>query len=620
MMRQLPFSKGEIERSIPDRFNNVVENFAQRTAIKSGELNYSYKELNNLAIQLAQSIISKTGNKQEPVILVFDREAAVAPAILGVLKAGKAYVALDPDYPPTRSRYLLSDLQTRLLITNNRNLQLSETLAQGMCQVINLDQLEPDELTSRQTISVSPGSLAAVFYTSGTTGQPKGVERSHQFILHRVWFESNDYNIQADDNFSLIHHFSFGASQVDIFNALLNGATLCLYDIRENGVDGLVSWLKHEQITFFHAPSDLFRRFIDHLTENDQFPALRQITPSGRLYRQDIINIRKHIPDDCLLIQRLASTETGIITRIKIDKHSELNSNVIPVGYPIEDKEVFILDETGKPVGFDCMGEIAVKSRYLASGYWGRPDQTQKAFQSDPNGSDRKIFRLGDIGRMSQDGCLELVGRKDSQVKIRGYRVELGEVEAALLNLEGIKETAVIVQEQEPGEYRLVAYIVLDDSASINVRSTREALSKKLPEYMIPAIFILLDILPLTDRNKLDYKALPDPGYTRPLVDESYVAPQTTAELALAEVWSEVLHIEPIGIHDNFFELGGHSLLAAQIVSRTSTLFDVNIPLRTIIDFPTISGFAQAIEKIASNQAEIQEETLKKYLRLLGYL
>jgi acyl-coenzyme A synthetase/AMP-(fatty) acid ligase/acyl carrier protein len=342
--------------------------------------------------------------------------------------------------------------------------------------------------------------------------------------------------------------------------------------------------LKEEKITFFHAPSDLFRQFLDLLTENDFFPKLRQITPSGRLYKKDVERIRKHIPVDCLLIQRLASTETGMITRFKIDQNTKLSSNVIPVGYAVEDKEVLILNEAGEPLDFNCVGEIVVKSRYLASGYWRRPDLTQKAFLADQDGSDRKMYRLGDLGRMRPDGCLELIGRKDFQVKIRGYRVELGEIEAALLDLDIIKEAIVITQELDTGEKRIVAYFVPAGQVKITASHLRRALSEKLPEYMVPSIFVPLKKLPLTDRNKIDRNALPDPGRSRPDLDELYAAPQTPAEKMLAKIWSDVLNIEPVGIHDNFFELGGDSLLATQIIVSTNFNFQIEIPLRSIYD------------------------------------
>ena len=619
MINALPFTKSEIKQSIADRFEKVVRHFGDRIAIRGNGIEITYQELDGLANRLAHSILFFTGIKPEPVLLIFGHEPGIAPAIMGVLKTGKTYVAVDPDLPPARIEQILSDLKARLIVTNNVHQQLATSVANGSCEVINLDQLDPGDAPLERSLPIRSDETCAVFYTSGTTGQPKGVERSHQFLLHRVWFETNDYHIQAGDIFSIIHHFSFGASQADIFNALLNGATLCLFDIKKNGLNGLASWINNERISFFHIPSDLFRQFLDQLTEYEFFPSLRQITPSGRLYKQDVLRIRKHVSDDCLLIQRLASTETGMITRIKINKEAEIKSDVVPVGYPIDDKEVTIVDEFGRPVAAGEVGEIVVKSAYLASGYWDQPEKSRKAFLADPYDNEKKIFHLGDLGRMNQEGCLELVGRKDAQAKIRGYRVEPGEVEAALLNIPGSKEAVVIVQEYKPGENRLIAYVTLNDPATFSIGRIRDELGRTLPEYMIPAIFILLENIPLTERNKIDYKALPQPGDTRPDLVEKYIAPETEAELVLTEIWSEVLHVKPIGRNDNFFELGGHSLTAAQITSKVSAYFDANIPLRTLMDAPTISKYVTAIAAITRNASQMDTRNLQQALRLLGY-
>ncbi len=617
-MNKLAFNKQEIEQSIPVRFEQVVNQYPEQIAVKSDAVELTYSALNRLANRVAQAIINRCGAGSEPVVLLFDHDALITAAILGVLKSGKAYVALDPAYPPAKSSYILKDLQTPLLITDTRHFTLAGQAARGAIPILNIQQLEAGLSDQNPNLPVGPHALAGIFYTSGTTGQPKGVQRSHQFILHRIWLETKDYHIGPTDNFSLIHAFNFGASVTDIFDALLNGATLSLYNIKEKGINPLIPWLKQEEITFFHSPSALFRQFIDNLTENDFFPKLRQITPSGRLFKKDVERIRKHIPAGCVLIQRLASTETGMITRLRITRQTELTGNVAPVGYAVEDKEVFIVDEAGNPLGFNCVGEIAVKSRYLVSGYWRQPELTQKTFLSDPDGGDKVVYRLGDLGRMRPDGCLELVGRKDFQVKIRGYRVELGEVEAALLNLEQVKEAAVIAQAQPEGDKRLVAYVVPAGASKLTASSLRSALVEKLPDYMIPALFVTLDRLPLTDRNKLDRNALPDPGQSRPELDALFVAPQTPTEQALAQIWSQALNIEPVGVNDNFFDLGGQSLLAVQIISKIRAAFQIELNLRTLFDNPTIATFARVVEQAKVTSGQQQKENLERGLRLLG--
>lgn len=617
-MDRTDFLKEEIERSIPARFELIANKYAERTAVKSANFEFTYDTLNKFANRVAQAIIGQFGTDENPIVLLCDHDAPIIAAILGVLKAGQVYVALDPLEPVARSSFILEDLQTKLIIADANNLTLARKLAHSMCQVLTIDEIKAASSDQNLDLLIPSDKLAGVFYTSGTSGQPKGVERNHRFILHRIWLEANDYHIGPNDNFSLIHSCGFGASLTDIFDALLNGAKLSLYDIKEAGIDPLSSWLKREEITFFHSPSALFRQFINLLTEKDFFPKMRQITPSGRLYKRDVMRIRKHIPTDCILIQRLASTETGMITRFKIDQNSVLTANVVPVGYPVEDKEILILDDAGRSLDFNCVGEIAVKSRYLASGYWRRPDLTQKAFLRDAEEPDKFVYRLGDLGRMRADGCLELFGRKDFQVKIRGYRVEPGEIEAALLNLEFIKEAAVIAQANQAGDKRLVAYVVPAGQTKLTASILRSALVKKLPDYMIPTAFVMLGKLPLTARNKLDRKALPDPGRTRPELEELFAAPQTSFEKTLAKIWSEVLNIEPVGVNDNFFELGGQSLLAALAVSRIRATFQVGLSLRTLFDSPTISALATAIENVKNNETPPLKENLDDALRMLG--
>ncbi len=619
-MKQYPFSKAEIERSIPERFERIVEQYPWRTAIRSERGSITYSELNSLANRVAQVIMAEIGASLAPITLLFGHEPDIIPALLGVLKSGNPYAALDPDIPAARNSFIVEDLQTSLIITNTGHQSLAEELSGKNFQVLNVDHLDSNLPEHNPTVQpISPQSLEGIFYTSGTTGEPKGVVRSHRCLLHRIWLESNDYAINPEDNISLIHSSSFGASQTDIFNALLNGATLSLFDLKKQGLDRLVPWLKSEEITFFHVPSDLFRQFIELLKEDDAFPKLRQVTPSGRLFSMDVDRIRKHIPEDCVLIQRLASTETGMITRFIINKNTELRGNVIPVGYAVQDSEVLILDESGDKLQPNNVGEIAVRSSYLATGYWRRPEMTAAAFLPVPGESDKKMYRLGDLGRMRSDGCVELIGRKDSQVKIRGYRVELGEIEAALLSLEEILEVFVITQERHGGEKRLVAYVVPSNHGKVSNKNLRRSLNEKLPEYMIPSIFITLDKLPLTDRKKIALDALPDPGWGRPELDEEFIPPRTSIEVSLAEIWSEILFVVPVGISDNFFELGGHSLLAAQITARTNTTFKTDLPMRALFDAPTISEFAAAVEIAARKESDLERGNLEKSIKLLGY-
>jgi acyl carrier protein len=291
-----------------------------------------------------------------------------------------------------------------------------------------------------------------------------------------------------------------------------------------------------------------------------------------------------------------------------MSKESRLSGNTVPVGYALEDREILLLDDTGKQVGFNETGEIAVRSRYLSPGYWRRPDLTAAKFRPDPDGGDKSIYLTGDLGYIMPDGCLEHIGRKDFQAKMRGHTVDLSEVEAAILARENIKAAVVIATQNQSQreESHLVAYIVANTASAPGTTLLRRALSDKLPDYMIPSRFILLESLPLTPNGKVDRRALPDPGKSRPELETLFVAPRTSLEKELAQIWAEVLSLDAIGIHDNFFDLGGHSLAATRVVSQVIKQFRLELPLQSLFQSPTVGEMAVVITE---NQTKKLDET-----------
>jgi len=302
----------------------------------------------------------------------------------------------------------------------------------------------------------------------------------------------------------------------------------------------------------------------------------------------------KYLSSDCLLSTGLGSTETGNVRMFFIDKEKEVNSNMMPpLGYEVEDKEILLLDDAYAEVDLGDIGEIAVKSQYLALGYWQNPTLTQAAFVPEPAGGSERIYRTGDLGRLLPDGCLVHLGRKDFQVKIRGYRIELAEIEMALIDTGTLKEAVVLAHEDSFGEKRLIAYVVPNQVQAPSIQELHSFLRERLPDYMEPSTFVFLDTLPLTPGGKVDRRALPDQA--RPDFIDPFVAARTPVEERLAGIWAEVLHLEQVGIHDNFFELGGHSLLATQVISRLSEAFAVELPLRSLFETPTVAGLAERI-------------------------
>jgi acyl carrier protein len=296
----------------------------------------------------------------------------------------------------------------------------------------------------------------------------------------------------------------------------------------------------------------------------------------------------------------MGASETSVVAGMIVTPATEFSGDVVPLGYPVEDKEVLILDEAGSALPRGQTGEIAIRSRYLATGYWRRPDLTARFFAPDPHGSDLQTYRMGDMGRISKEGYIEHLGRRDNQVKIRGYRVDLSEVEAALYAQEAVKEAAVVVRDIQPGEKKLVAYIALKGNQNPAApQGLRSALRQMLPDYMVPSSFVIIPKLPRTDNGKLDASKLPDPGRERPSFT-AYTAPRNSLEAELSALWAEVLALDTVGVHDNFLELGGHSLMATQLVSRILNRYGVRLSPRLLLESVTVEAQAAAIAEILS--------------------
>jgi amino acid adenylation domain-containing protein len=605
------FAPEAIEQSIPDRFEHMVARHPERPAVKTGNLALTYAGLNQMANRVARAILARCGEGAEPVALLLAQGAPNIAAILGVLKAGKFYVPLDPMYPPARLSYMLEDSQAHLIVTDAQHLPVAEAGGRRKQQVLNLDELQAGFADENLGSTLGPDTLANLLYTSGSTGAPKGVLHNHRNVLHMVRNACNGFHLCAEDRLSLLYSPSVASAARTVFSALLNGATVLPYNLREAGLAGLSSWLIQEEITCYNSVATVFRHFARTLTGEEHFPSLRLIVlGSETIYKSDVELYRQHFPPTCLFVATLGATEITHIRRYFVDQEVPLPDSVVPVGYPEEGVQVLLLDESGQEVRVDAVGQIAVKSRALSLGYWHRPDLTQARFLPDPNGGDERIYLTGDLGRMHDDGCLMHVGREDFQVKIRGHRVEVGEIETALLDHPGVKEAVVIAHEDSRGEKRLAGYLVASQELTPSTSMLREFLAVKLPDYMLPTTFMFLDALPPTLSGKVDRRALPPPREEDDAPDSTWVAPRTPLESALAEMWSQVLGRTHVGIHDNFFELGGHSLIATQVVARLQATFQIELPLGRLFELPTIAELALAIEQVKDNGAELQASAI----------
>ncbi|MGH8056371.1 MAG: non-ribosomal peptide synthetase, partial [Candidatus Entotheonellia bacterium] len=560
------------------------------------------------ADRVAHAVLAMRGSGEEPVALLLEKDAPLMAAIMGVLKAGKICVMLDPSFPAARMSAILDDLQAGLMLTNNRHHSLTHEFIQDACHVLNIDTLAPHASMQNPELSISPDALYSIMYTSGSSGVPKGVVHTHRNLLHKVMLYTNCFHIAGNDRLTLLGSPSTGQGITDMFCALLNGASLYPLNIREEGLASLAGWLAQEEITLYHSSATVFRYFVATLTGAEAFPHLRLIKlGSEPVSKKDVELYKKHFPPTCLFVNGLSSTETGFIRYYLIDQATPVHKSIVPVGYAVEDMGIVLLDEDGRPVGDEDMGEITVKSPYLALGYWRRPELTQEAFSPDPDDARRRIYRTGDLGRMQPDGCLEHLGRKDFQVKIRGHRIEVAEIELALLEHAGIKEAVVLARGEGPDDLRLVAYMVAAEAWPPTHSEVRRFLHGRLPDYMLPSAFMWVDALPRTAAGKVDRRALPAPGRARPRLATPMAAPRTSIEASLARMWAEVLGLEEIGIEDDFLELGGHSLSATQIVSRVWKTFQVELALRELLEASTVADMAVVITQRLASEGELDD-------------
>jgi amino acid adenylation domain-containing protein len=596
----VPFERREIEQSISQRFEKQVSKHRERIAVKSRSCQLTYDELNRAANRVARAILALRGEGEEQIALLFEHGAGTVISLMGVMKAGRCYVPVDPLYPRERIQYILEDSHPSVIVTNNRNRTLAGEMAGAEAAIINIDEMDAGISDANLDLFISPDSRHAIYYTSGSSGRPKGVIRVHRNTLHGIMNQTNAYHICPEDRMCLTASQSFGASATDTFGALLNGACLLPFDLNAESLGNLAKWLSGEEITIFHPVPTLFRNFVACLPKDQGFPKLRLILFGGEaVCKRDVQLYKEHFSDCCLLRCGYSVTEAnGGPTLMLIDKQTEIAGNIVPAGYVMSDKEIWILDENRNRLGCNQAGEIAVRSRYLSPGYWRRPELTRAFFLPDPEGGDTRIYLTGDLGRLSADGCLEHLGRKDMQVKVRGVRIELAEVEAALQDIPEVKEAAVVAREDPRGDKRLVAYVVAAQGEGLpSVARLRAALMKSVPAQMVPSAFVSLDSLPTTPNGKVDRLALPDPPTARPLLDSAFIAPRNAVEEWLTRLWENVLGVAPIGVQDNFFELGGHSFSAARLFAEIEEVLGKTLPLPLLLQAPTIEQLAAVLKQ-----------------------
>jgi len=511
-----PFPRSDVEQSIPARFERQARMYPDRIAIEDPETALTYRDLNRLANRIARAVLALRGAGSEPVALLLRNGVPLVAAMLGVLKAGKFYVALDVSndaaQPTPRMAAILAEIRPALLIAENPRMEQAEALCSGI-PLLNLDALEPGLSEENPGLVISADTLAYVIFTSGSTGKPKGVMHDHRYVLHLTMAYTNSGRISAGDRLALLSPPSFAGAVRDIYCALLNGAALLTFDVQREGLTTLAAWLRQKKITAFFAVATIFRNFCHLLSLDDRFPAVRLIElGSEPVYAGDVRLYQRHFSRACHMIANLGGSEISPICQFLIDSGTRIEGSTVPAGHAADDVELLLLDTEGSPVAAGSPGEIVVRSRYLSRGYWNRPELTDAAFLPDPQGGDRRLFRTGEMGRLLPDGCLLHLGRCDFQVKIGGYLVEPAEVEAFFTGTGLVREAAVTAWLDSAGEQNLAAWLVpVEADAPPSVNELRALAAAALPGYMVPTSLVLMGSLPTTSSGKLDRRALPDP-------------------------------------------------------------------------------------------------------------
>ena len=588
------FPKEDVETSIPERFEKVVRINPDRIAVKIDDTALSYDALNKTANRVARVIVDRLGEDNCPIVIFSEQNLATVIFALAIWKSGKIVIAVEPSSFSQEILLRIEAAQANVILTTDDNLSLALDLTKKTTsQIINIDASVIDLADENLDLKIRSEGLAEIRFSSGSTGKPKGVVRSHRVLLNSARSAINSAHICCDDRLVALTNLSFGSHTLR--KVLFSGSAIFPFDIKKHGIQDLVRLLNTENITCYESVPSTFRYLVGELDGTIAFPLMRLIQLAGEpLYRSDVESYKNYFPDECILINRLSAGEVGNVCEFFIDKDTTIDTPLVPVGYPAEGKSVFLLNDEGTQIGPNEVGEIAVRSQLMPSGYFNKPDLTEAKYRNDP-ATGEKVYLTGDLGKVSSDGLILHLGRKDNEVKIRGIKVELSGIDATLVEHEGIAEAVVLLTTDKDLGESLVAYIVPIQGKRPAVGELRQFLRRSLPDYMVPSRFMFLDSLPLTPSGKIDRSALPDPGAKRPEIDTPFVAPNNPIEEQLARIWVDVLALDEVGTDDNFFDLGGHSLAASRVVSRVIQQLQLEIPLQSLFESPTIADMAAVI-------------------------
>lgn len=591
----------DYSKCLHEIFQLQAEKTPEQTALIFNGKRLNYSDLNARANQLAnylrrRGIVPETG-----VAICLERSFDTITALLGIIKAGGYYLALDPDYPPLRLNKILHDTAAPILLLHKSTDKFEDYDGEKI-YLDDWTQLEKEDISNPSSLSI-PDNLLNVVYTSSTTGNPKGAFITMKSVLNRIFWMWEEYPFRPGDVAVLQKSTALVAATWECFGALLKGIPTLILS-REDLLDPQELWSKlvTERVSYLLASPALLQGVIDQAQSHwSEWTTLRLATTSAETISVAMVAQWNRLFPHAPLLNLYGSTECS--SNVTVYNTGEMSSDAarVLIGKPLSNTRVYILNDLLELVPIGGKGEMCISGECLACGYLNLPDLTAERFIPD-SFSDQpgaRLYRTGDLARHCADGNIELLGRKDNQIKVRGFRVELDDVEASILWHPLVKKCAVRVYQDQGGRNRLAAYVIADGDLSSS--ALRNFLREGLPEYMIPSDFVMVDALPLTPAGKIDRRALPLPDQTRRDLDSTFVAPRTETESLIANIWSQILGVKQVGVYDNFFDLGGHSLMATQILSRLQNVAQVRVPLRAMYETPTIANLAEVVEAATRN-------------------
>ena len=601
LSRTIGLDETELNGSVVARFRRVIGLLpVDHLAYVDTNKSLTYHALDQLSDGVAVAVAAQVGwgdgvGASKPVALLLPHEAISIAAILGTLKAGHFYVPLDPSQGESSLQQIVSDCAPPLLLTVSSLLAMAQAIVgqNAQMQIRLIDELPQPVEGERFEVNVHGQATVSIQYTSGSTGQPRGIIRTHAQNIKSAYNLCIDSGYRPSDRVAHLLSYAHGTTTLVIFGALLHGATIYARTARDLAPKPLYEWLQACQITQLSLSVGMVRALGELADSYPPLTSIRMVGTGGEAINSSAVRrMQQLLAPECAFVIRLGITEAGTLTSLVVPPEMSWEGERVPAGYMVPLMDVTILDDKGNRLERPAVGQIAVRSRYLAAGYWNQPAQTAAKFLDDPEGGDCRTYLTGDMGYFDPDGMLVFLGRKDFMVKIRGFRVELEAVEAALVALPSVQEAVVLAQEVPSGEKRLVAYVVARNAANGEMVATsqtwRTQLAASLPEYMVPSLFVPMASFSRNIGGKVDRKALPIPENLRPELSVAYVAPRTETEAQVALIWEDLLGVNPVGVHDDFFSLGGNSLLAMRMSVRVENRWHKALPSAFFLT-PTIS-------------------------------